>query len=195
MSGREWSGLGVRLLLVAALAAVIPGLSVRHLDRIACRGSESAVFLLEAQAVPTATQLPCFDRLPVGWTYGESDIRSGRVRVWLDSDRAGDKAVELTLSRGCNVSGANPVEVPDGPPGVQRYDRPTASGAHDSVSFFRFAGGCVRYRFSFTKDSAPSVFQQADRILGFTPRRVYVSGLRQDEGLTLCGAEAPPCPG
>src|SRR5213079_2855479 len=164
-------------------------------DQIACQGTDSAIFLLQAQSVPSATQVPCFDRLPVGWRYGESDVRSGLVRVWLDSDRAGDKAVELILSRTCDVSGAQPIELANGPRGVQRFDRPDTADARETVSFFRFAGGCVTYRFAFTRRSAPSIFRQADRFLGFTPRRVYVEGLRHDDGLTLCGAEAPPCPG
>jgi len=195
MTWRQWPGLAVRILLVLGVAAVIPGLSARHLDRVACRGSESAIFLLEAQAVPTATQIPCFERLPVGWRYGESDVRSGRVRVWLDSDRAGDKAVELTLSGSCDISGATPTELVDGPVGVQRYDRAVAPGARQTVSYFRFRGGCVTYRLAFTPESAPSIYRQADRFLGFTPRGVYVKGVRKDEDLTLCGAEAPPCPG
>jgi hypothetical protein len=164
-------------------------------DRISCRGGESAIFLLEAQAVPTATQIPCFAPLPVGWRYGESDVRSGSVRVWLDSDRAGDQAVELTLSRTCKLSDAQPVEVTNGPAGIQRYERPAGAEAPGTLTFFRFAGGCVTYRFAFTRQSAPSLFRQADRFLGFTPRRLYVEGLRHDESLTLCGAEAPPCSG
>jgi hypothetical protein len=58
-----------------------------------------------------------------------------------------------------------------------------------------FPGGCVTERLAFTRQSAPALFDQADQFLGFTPRMVYVQGVRDDEGLTLCGAEAPPCPG
>jgi hypothetical protein len=57
------------------------------------------------------------------------------------------------------------------------------------------AGGGVTYRLSFTRAAAPALFDQADQFLGFTPRSVSVDGVRQDEGLTLCGAQAPPCPG
>jgi len=53
----------------------------------------------------------------------------------------------------------------------------------------------VTERLSFTRQSAPALYDQADQFLGFTPRTVYVDGVRGDEGLTLCGAEAPPCPG
>lgn len=46
-------------------------------------------------------------------------------------------------------------------------------------------------RFSFTRRTAPVLFAQADQFLGFTPRSVYVRDVREMEGLTLCGAEAP----
>ena len=48
---------------------------------------------------------------------------------------------------------------------------------------------------AFIRAAAPALFDQADQFLAFTPRQVYVDGVRQDEGLTLCGAQAPPCPG
>ena len=53
----------------------------------------------------------------------------------------------------------------------------------------------MTYRFSFTQHGAPALFREADSVLGFTPRSVYVKGVREDAELPLCGAEAPPCPG
>jgi len=58
-----------------------------------------------------------------------------------------------------------------------------------------FPGGCVTIRFSFTRSDDASILAEADRLLGFTPRSVYTEGVRIGEGLTLCGAGAPPCPG
>jgi hypothetical protein len=194
MTLRDWSALAVRGLLVVAMAAAIPGLSARHQDRIGCKG-DSAIFLLEAQAVPSATQIPCFFPLPAGWRYGVSEVSSGSVMARLDSDRAGDRAVELTLERTCDVSRASPVRLPHAPQGVLRYDEPTSLHPQSSISYFRFEGGCVTYRFSFTRNSAPLIYEQADRFLGFTPRAKYVQSLRDEEGRTLCGAGAPPCPG
>jgi hypothetical protein len=194
MTRHDWSAVAIRVFLVGALAAIIPGLSVRHQDRMACRG-DSAIFILEAQAVPTATQIPCFFPLPVGWRYGESEVRSGLVRAWLDSDRAGDRAVELVLRQSCDVSRATRVQLKDAPPGLARYDEPLSLHPRSSISYFRFQGGCASYRFSFTKRSAPLIFQQADRFLGFTPRDTYVRSFREQEDLALCGAGAPSCPG
>jgi hypothetical protein len=68
----------------------------------------------------------------------------------------------------------------------------TCSQSDATIRHFLFTGGCVRYRFAFTRQTAPALFKQADQHLGFTPRSVYVRGVRKDSGLTLCGAEARP---
>jgi hypothetical protein len=78
---------------------------------------------------------------------------------------------------------------------VRRYQAPTARQPPATVRYYVFTGGCVRYRFAFSQQTAPALFDQADQFLGFTPRSVYVDGIRGIEGLTVCGAEAPPCPG
>jgi hypothetical protein len=160
----------------------------------ACKSSERSIFLLEAQAVPSSTFIPCFLPLPAGWSYGGSEVRSGLVQLWLDSDRAGTHAAEVTLTRTCDVSRAQATRLANGPAGMRRYDEPTQHPP-SSTTYFVFRGGCVTYRFAFTKQSSPALFREADRALGFTPRSVYVNGVRDDAGLTLCGAEAPPCPG
>jgi hypothetical protein len=195
MTWRDWSATVARALLVVALAAVIPGLSVRHQDQIACKSGDSAIFFLEAQAVPSATLVPCFYPLPVGWSYGESEARSGLVRAWLDSDRAGDRAVELVLTRTCDVSKSIRVHLAHAPPGLVRYDEPASVHLDSWASYYRFPGGCVTYRFSFTRQTAPAIFEQADRFLGFNPRALYVASLQEQEGLSLCGTGVPPCPG
>ena len=45
--------------------------------------------ILSAQAVPSASLLPCIAALPSGWTIDSADIASGKTSFWLDSDRAG----------------------------------------------------------------------------------------------------------
>jgi hypothetical protein len=52
----------------------------------------------------------------------------------------------------------------------------------------------VTYRLTFTQRSVPALFRETDRFLGFTPRSIYVNGVREDEGLTLSGAGAHPAP-
>src|SRR5207253_1051072 len=59
-------------------------------------GTGNAMILM-AQAVPSATRLPCIATLPSGWTFGGADMQRGRARFWLDSDRAGARAIVVTL--------------------------------------------------------------------------------------------------
>jgi hypothetical protein len=177
------------------VAVVVGGCAARHYAQAACDQSRQSIFLLEAQAVPSATYVPCILPLPAGWGYSGSELRSGLVRFWLDSDRGGRHAVEVTLTRACDLSAARKVRLSRAPAGLSRYDEPVSLHPGSSVSYFRFAGGCVTYRLSFTRGGEPAIFHEADRFLGFTPRSLYVRSLRQDLGVTLCGAGAPPCPG
>jgi hypothetical protein len=190
---RAWGRIAVA---VVAGGVVVSGCAASHYQQVSCSGrSRQSIFLLEAQAVPSATLIPCILPLPGGWSYGGSQVRSGLARFWLDSDRAGTHAAEFRLTPACDVAGAT--EFPLRPPsaGLRGYEQPTTLQPPASVRYFVFTGGCVTERLSFTRHSAPALFDQADQFLGFTPRTVYVQGVHDDEGLTLCGAEAPPCPG
>ena len=177
------------VIAAAVAAAVTSGCGARHYNQA------SSIFVLEAQAVPSATLIPCVLPLPGGWRYGGSQVRSGLARFWLDSDRAGAHAAEVRLTRACDVAGAAQLPPASGSAPVRRYQEPAARQPAATVRYYLFTGGCVRYRFSFTRQTAPGLFDQADQFLGFTPRSVYVNGVRNDHGLTLCGAKAPPCPG
>jgi len=181
---------------IVAASVVASGCAASHYQQVSCSGrSRQSIFLLEAQAVPSATLVPCILPLPGGWSYGGSQIRSGLARFWLDSDRAGTHTAEVRLTRACDVAGATEISLRSPPAGLRGYEEPTARRPPASVRYFVFPGGCVTERLSFTRQSAPALFDQADQFLGFTPRSVYVQGVRDDEGLTLCGAQAPPCPG
>jgi len=187
----RWSAVAV-----AAGTVVVSGCATSQYRQVACSGmSRQSIFLLEAQAVPSATLIPCALPLPGGWSYGGSEVRSGLARFWLDSDRAGAHAAEVRLTQACDVAGATPLPPASGGAPVRRYEAPAARPPPATVRYYLFTGGCVRYRFAFTRQTAPALVDQADQFLGFTPRSVYVHGVREDEGLTLCGAQAPPCPG
>jgi hypothetical protein len=196
MTGWSARAAAVRAWVVTVMlgAVILGAVSNPPEQRAACKSSERSIFLLQAQAVPSSSFIPCFLPLPAGWSYGGSEIRSGSVQLWLDSDRAGGDAAHVTLTKTCDVSQAQPTPLASGPAGLKRYDEPTQDPP-SSTAYFVFRGGCVTYRFAFTKESSPTLFREADHALGFTPRSVYVNGVRDDAGLTLCGAGAPPCPG
>jgi hypothetical protein len=181
-------------LAAAAMILAATGCAAGHYRQASCAGGRQSIFILQAQAVPSATYIPCITPLPAGWRHGGSTVRTGFVRFWLDSDRAGPRAAEVTLTDSCDVSAATPVPI-SGPAGLRRYDEPSDRHPNYSVSYYRFAGGCVTYRLAVVRQIAPALYDEADHLLGFTPRSVYVDGVKADTGLTLCGAEAPPCPG
>jgi hypothetical protein len=190
---------GRRLAVAAAVVAgtvVVSGCVASHYQRVSCTStSRQSIFVLVAQAVPSATLMPCANPLPGGWSVGGFEVRSGLARFWLDSDRAGARAAEVRLTSSCDVAGATqlPPTGRGGPP-VQRYEAPAAQQPPATVRYYRFTGGCVTYRLAFSRETAPALFDQADQFLGFTTRARYVNG-RKKQGLTLCGAGAPPCPG
>jgi hypothetical protein len=189
-----------RLAVAAAVVAgtlVVSGCVASQYQRVSCTSrSRQSIFVLEAQAVPSATLMPCANPLPGGWSVGGFEVRSGLARFWLDSDRAGARAAEVRLTSSCDVAGATqlPPAGRGGPP-VQRYDAPAAQQPPAAVRYYLFTGGCVTYRLAFSRQTAPALFDQADQFLGFTTRSRYVNGVRNKQGLTLCGIGAPPCSG
>jgi len=149
--------------------------------------------ILSAQAVPSAAKLPCIAALPSGWTVLTTDIGNGQARFWLDSDRAGPRAVTITLTARCDTSGA--LRVPSDQPGAARFDRPLSLQPRFTlVRMYTFAGGCVTYQFSFVTGAAPSLAIPLDAAIAFEPRSVLVGHIGRTEDLALCGRGAR-CPG
>jgi hypothetical protein len=157
----------------------------------ACGAGHSMI--LSAQAVPSAALLPCITALPSGWTIGGADIASGKTSLWLDSDRAGPRAVTVTLTAACDTSGAQ--QIPSDQPGTRRFERPLSLAPQFSdLRFYTFPGGCVTYRFNFTPGASPVLSDTAGSTLSFQPRSTLVDFVRRTEGLALCGRGAA-CPG
>jgi hypothetical protein len=149
--------------------------------------------ILAAQAVPSASLVPCVSALPAGWQVGGAEIASGHSRFWLNSDQAGDTAVTITLSATCNVSGAR--EIPSDQPGARRFERPLSLRPQfTGLRFYTFPGGCATYRFKFAPGKSPLLAIPVDSAVAFWPRAKLVHHIRDTEGLALCGRGAP-CPG
>jgi hypothetical protein len=145
--------------------------------------------ILSAQAVPSSAKLPCIAGLPSGWTVGGTDIRNGQTEFWLNSDRAGNRAITVTLTARCDTSGA--VRIPSDQPGARRYERPLSLQPRFTlVRMYTFAGGCVTYQFSFAAGAAPSLGIPIDTAVAFEPRSVLVDYVQRTEGLALCGRGA-----
>jgi tRNA A-37 threonylcarbamoyl transferase component Bud32 len=122
---------------------------------------------LMAQAVPTATTLPCIEDLPLGWGTEQASIVQDRASftVGIGSDLA--SPVTVTLAERCP--------------------------ADSSVQMIPIDGGCVTYQVppGTEAGSVPSFDDGGG--LSFIDRSELVASVEQDEDLVLCGAQAPPC--
>jgi len=152
------------------------------------------VSVLMAQAVPTATAVPCIATLPAGLSFAGATAHNGQARFWLNSDRAGDRAVTVTLAGSCDTSSARPVSTDEA--GTERFDDDAAasSGGSGPDRFYRLPGGCVTYDYSAPARTDPELTTSADGALGFLARDDLVAYVHEQAGLPLCGA-GTTCPG
>ena len=142
------------------------------------------MLVLEVQAVPTAQMVPCLDAPPLGWTFKASSVRTGRARLVLDSDRGGAEAVEVTLTKSCDTSGAT--RVPSDEVGTQRFEKiDTLTGAYSGRRFYVFEGGCVTYDFDFTGEGQSSLAEEASLAVGFMTRAEVEEEYESSTGLDL----------
>lgn len=159
-----------------------------------CTNTDGSVFVLLAQSVPSATQLPCVADLPAGWRYAGSEISSGLARFWLDSDRAGFHAVEVALRKSCDTTDAVEEQPAPDEAGTRVFVRPTSlTPSFRGERFLLFDGGCIDYTFRFASGASSTLAIEAIEALSLLPRATIVRQVLDDPGLTLCGAGAPPC--
>jgi hypothetical protein len=180
------------LVAAALVANLLSGCAAGRYRQVDCSGSEQSVIVLIAQAVPSATLIPCLGPLPVGWSYAGSDVGSGLARFWLDSDRAGPHAVEVRLTESCDVSRATRISASADRGKATVY---RSSGSANETLFYVFDGGCVTRVFSSSTGAPASLARPVDLSLRLAPRSHYVESIRRDIGLTLCGAGSARCSG
>jgi hypothetical protein len=136
------------------------------------RQAGTSLVILMAQAVPTASQLPCIKLLPAGLTVSDVFVRNGRARFALDSDRdLGHHIVEVILERTCQLGSVTPV--PSDTPGVRRYqqvDQIVPGGRYRGALYHLFDGGCVTYRLDFRSGEQARPLSEIGLALGFVSR-------------------------
>ncbi len=111
-----------RIALVVALALAAGGCATDlGPGTPGCRfGDTATATIVQLQAVPDAAWGPCIAELMVGWEYEAQIVKRGEAKFWLDSDRMGDRFVEVTLLPACTVEGrAEPAQSPRD--GVERF--------------------------------------------------------------------------
>jgi len=159
-----------------------------------CRAQTATVLM--AQAVPAATAIPCVEALPTGLSFASAIAHNGEARFWLNSDRAGEKAVTVTLAGSCDTPRARPVSTDEA--GTERFDTDAAdsTGGSGPDRFYRFPGGCVTYDYSAAARTDPELVAALTGALSFLPRDDLVAYVREQAGQPLCGAgtTCPPAP-
>jgi len=133
---------------------------------------------LIAQAVPSATLVPCVSLLPVGWSLAEVKVQDGRARISFDTDRAGAAAVVVELAASCELAGA--VELSSEQQTARRYLRVERNAAHVSITrTYTFPGGCVTQRLLAAAATRQQLASEAGFALGFTTRQELRQALSQ----------------
>jgi len=177
ISVQRWSFRRVGLLIASLLLlflAVLTGIALffptRGTVTTPMCGTGQAMQLM-AQAVPSATKLPCLstaadNHVPVGWSVGEAETIRGRATFVVGVGDGSAEPVTVILTGSC-------------PARIQ------------GTTQFAFEGGCVTYTPTVTGQGVPSFGPSGG--LAFMPRADLVAAVADDDQV-LCGADAPPCP-
>jgi tRNA A-37 threonylcarbamoyl transferase component Bud32 len=123
---------------------------------------------LMAQAVPTATRLPCVSTLPYGWGVSTAETVRGKVIFGIGAGNGSSEPVTVTLTGSCPAA-------------------PVADTEQIPVD-----GGCVTYRSTIADPTVPSFGPKGG--LAFTARTDLIAAVAADNEQVLCGALATPCP-
>ena len=141
-----------------------------------CRSSATSAraeahsgLVLMAQSVRSASLVPCVRVLPVGWTYARMEATNTYARFWLDSDRGGARALQVSLNPTCETGDA--LEVPSLRPDIRRYDRVDAvQSGYRGDRYLKFRGGCVTYHFDLSGEGSYGEVALISVALGFVTR-------------------------
>ena len=179
---RRWPLLATLVLLVGGCAGGSSGVCQGARSPLCeYHGQPGPMIVLEAQAVPSATLLPCVELLPAGWSVSDVFIHNGRARFTLDSDRVGPKAVTVVLERYCRVPRVH--RVPSDESGTRRYEeigevRPGVG--FTGTRFYLFQGGCVTYRFQFRGEERAEPIGEVTLAVSFVTRDAVRTHVQQD---------------
>jgi hypothetical protein len=139
--------------------------------------------LAEAQSVPTATEVACIRPLPPGWTLDRVQALRGTTVITLGNDRAGSGALQLTLTRHCDVGRSAAVQATE--PGISRF-RALGGGARFAATWYDvFPGGCVQIALHPATQQAAvdqDLARQIPAIVGYLSRAALRHDLAQRSG-------------
>ncbi|MFL6219896.1 MAG: phosphatase PAP2 family protein, partial [Actinomycetes bacterium] len=193
ISIQRWSlrRVGLALAVLCALLIGLPALvgwavqtdrvnTSLYTGDIGC-GDQEALWLA-AQAVPSATLVPCLQVSPPGWALNDVKAGSGFASIVFNTDRPfQEAAVTVELLPSCDLTGST--EVSSEQPGARRYIRIDRAAAPDRVTrIYVFQGGCVSERY-VSAVSPERMAADASSSFGFVTRDQLAAELsRRSDG-------------
>ncbi len=176
-----------RLLPALAATVVLTGCVQAGLgsDELACRagdrGEPASGVVLMAQAVPSASWLPCLDAVPLGWRLAGVEVRDGSGGFWLDSDRDGVRAIEARLTASCDTRDAT--EIPSDREGLRRLEQVTqVHPQYVGTRFYVFDGGCLAMVFRLAGDYRAEPLAVATESIDVVRRADVAAYVHEDSG-------------
>ncbi len=182
--------IGLALLVVCALLVAVPMLvswavqtdrvnTSLYTSDIGC--SDQEALWLMAQAVPSASMVPCLQVAPPGWSLNDVKAGSGFATIVFNTDRpTREAAATVELLPSCDLAGAT--EVSSEQPGARRYIRIDRAASPDRViRSYAFQGGCITERFT-SADGPEDLASQASTAFGFVTRDQLARDLSRRSG-------------
>ncbi len=170
---QRWSVRRVALILTSLAALFLVGLTgvalffpTRGTVTTPECGTGQAMQLM-AQAVTSATRLPCVSNLPLGWSVSSAETIRGQATFEVGVGDGSSLPITVSFTGSCPAPVAGTERIP-------------------------VDGGCVTYRSTVGDPGVPSFTPQGG--LSFTPRQELVATVATQDDQVLCGVLAPPCP-
>ncbi len=177
----RWPGLLAGAVLLAGCAQPVSLSSGELACRVGDDGEPANGVVLMAQAVASASWVPCLDAVPLGWHLSEVEVRNGSGRFWLDSDRDGIRAIEVRLSAACDTRDAT--EIPTDRPDGRRYEQVSqVSPAYVGTRHYVFEGGCLSMLFRLGGDDRAEPLGVASQGIDVVPRADVEAHVRDKSG-------------
>src|SRR5262245_56078465 len=161
--------IGAILVVVLSLTFAIPLFFPTRGAVLPANCDADRTMITFAQAVPTATKLPCASNLPVGWSTPVAQV--GNDKAWFQvgiGDGGSTEPIVVTLTATC-------------PPDAQ------------GQRTIRIDGGCIALTGAPPGEPAGVPAFSPNGGLTTIDRSQVVALVEQQTDQTLCGADAPPC--
>lgn len=159
----------IRIAMVATLVAIVTACAPTPDSTDTPWCDDFGVLMLEAQSIPSAQLLPCFEQMSRGWSPGSTHIDEHGTTFTMDSTTAGDDAARIRLLNQCSTRGY--VQVPSDEPGTARFELVTRiSDGYAGSRLYLYPGGCTSIDFSFDAGVSASLVNEVSFALGFVPR-------------------------